>query len=245
MVTSILKSEAHERARVSVVIPTYNRKEFLEQAVETVQLQTYEPLECVVVDDGSTDGTREYLDALDDDSLRPVYHDENRGQSAARNSGIEAAEGEYVMFLDSDDILYPRAAETLVSAMETRSEDCVGVFTSEKQVKNNGRVRKRTVPSGLMTEPTLKNVRQIGSPTCTMFLRRAIEDVDGFDESLPMRVDLDLYLKLLKRYSLFGVDEVCCERRLHESQISNDDEKVGEGYRMIAEKHQIDDPQLD
>ena len=192
MVTSILKSEAHERARVSVVIPTYNRKEFLEQAVETVQLQTYEPLECVVVDDGSTDGTSEYLESLDYDALCPIYHEENRGQSAARNSGIEAATGEYVLFLDSDDILYPHAAETLVSAMETRSEGCAGAFASSKQVKSNGRVRKRSVPSGPITEPTLENGRIVGSLTCTIFLRRAIDEVGGFDESLPMRVDLDL-----------------------------------------------------
>jgi glycosyltransferase involved in cell wall biosynthesis len=231
--------------RVTVLISTFNRKKFLEQAVETVRLQTHEPLECVVVDDGSTDGTRDFLDSLDYDALKTVYHEENRGQSVARNTGIENASGEYVLFLDSDDILYPRAAETLIEAMESQPYECAGAFASTKLVKSNGRVTKRDVPDGVLTEPTFKNARAIGGLSCRMFRRNALEDVGGFDESLSRRVDLDLYLKLLKKYTLLGVDEVYCERRIHESQMSNDRDDVDRSRRKVAEKHQLDDVQYD
>lgn len=231
--------------RVSVVIPTLDRKEFLEQAVETVRLQTHEPLECIVVDDGSTDGTREFLESLSHEELRTVYHDENRGQSVARNAGIDAATGEYVLFLDSDDILYPFAAEKLLESLDDQPEDCVGAFASTKLVNSRGRARKRSVPEGPMTEATLDNVKRIGGTSCTMFRRDVLEEVDGFDETLSRRVDLDLYLKILNRYALFGVDEVCCERRIHDGGISNDREEVEESYRKMVEKHQLENVKHD
>ena len=231
--------------RVSVVIPTLDRREFLEQAVETVRLQTHEPLECIVIDDGSTDGTREYLDSLDYDALRTVYHDEARGPSNARNAGIDASEGEYVMFLDSDDILYPHASETLVSALDEQPEDCAGAFASKKMVTSRGRAKKKQVPTGRMTEATFENAMAIGGPSSTMFRRNALEEVGGFDESLKATEDLDLYLTLLKKYSLFGVEDVCCERRNHESQASEDKERMTQNYRKLVEKHGLDDPQLD
>ena len=232
-------------ARVSVVVPTLDRKEFLEQALETVWLQTHEPLECIVVDDGSTDGTREFLDSLDYDALSTIYREEAKGLSNARNAGIDVSDGEYVMFLDSDDILYPHAAETLVDALEGQSEDCAGAFASKKLVTQNGREKVRHVPPGPMTEPTAENAVAIGGPSSTTFRRDALEEVGGFDETFDAREDLDIYLTLLERYSLFGVDEVCCERRIHGSQMSNDGEIIKQGYRRLAEKHQLDDTRRD
>lgn len=227
-------------SRVSVVIPTLDRKEFLEQALETVRLQTHEPLECIVVDDGSTDGTREYLASIDYDALRTIYRDEAKGLSNARNAGIDAASGEYVMFLDSDDILYPHAAETLVETLDEQPKECAGAFTSKKIVTNDGREKNRRVPPGPMTEPTAENAMDIGGPSSTMFRRTALKEVGGFDESFDAREDLDLYLTLLKQYSLFGVEEVCCERRIHAGQMSKEGGRIKESYRKLAEKHHLD-----
>jgi hypothetical protein len=78
-----------------------------------------------------------------------------------------------------------------------------------------------------------------------MFRQDVLKEVGGFDEDLSRRVDLDLYLKILKRYTLFGVDEVCCERRIHEGGLSKDTEKVEKSYRRLVERHQLDDPQYD
>ena len=228
--------------RVTVVIPTLDRREFLEQAVETVRLQTHDPLECVVIDDGSTDGTREYLESLDYDSLRTIYRDET-GLSSARNAGIDAVDSKYVLFLDSDDILYPHASKTLVSALEDQPDDCAGAFGAKKLVTHRGREKNRHVPTGSMTEPTFENAMTIGGPASVMFRRDALEDVGGFDNSFEAREDLDLYLTLLERYSLFGIDEIYCERRIHGSQLSKDEDRIREGYRKLAEKHSLEDPE--
>lgn len=224
----------------TVVIPTHDRRGLLEQAIETVREQTYDSIELIVIDDGSTDGTRSYLESLDYENFRPVYHDDNLGQSIARNAGIDEATGEYVVFLDSDDVLYPHAVETLVGALEEQTQNCVGAFASTKLINRRGRVKKRNVPSGSMTEPTLENVRKIGGLSCTAFRLEALNEVGGFDESLPRRVDLDLYLRLLNEHELYGVDEFCCERRIHDEGLSGDDEKVNKSYRKLAEKHGFD-----
>jgi glycosyltransferase involved in cell wall biosynthesis len=212
----------------------------LEQAIETVQVQTYEPLECIVVDDGSTDGTREYLDSLDYDALRTIYRDET-GLSSARNAAIDASDSEYVTFLDSDDILYPHTVETLVTELDKQPEDCAGTFGSKKFVTPRGRVKQKQVPTGRITEPTIENARGIGGPSSTTFRLDALEDVGGFDESFDGLEDLDLYLTLLKNYWLLGVDKVCCERRTHDRQISGDNEMMSRSFRKLLEKHGIED----
>jgi len=226
--------------RVSVVIPTFDRKEFLQQAVETVQVQTCD-VECVVIDDGSTDGTKEYLENLDYGNLHTVYHEENHGQSVARNAGIDVSSGEYILFLDSDDILYPHAAETLVETLEEHPADCAGAFASKKLINTRGRSWVKKVPKGLVTDATVENARSIGSLSCTMFRRDALIDTNGFDESLSRHVDFDLYLKMLGEYGLFGVDEICCERRIHDGQITKDEKKVNKSYQKVVEKHSLGD----
>ncbi|MFC6990634.1 glycosyltransferase family 2 protein [Haladaptatus sp. GCM10025707] len=92
---------------VSVVIPTYNRSEEVTHAIDSVLAQTYDDFELLVVDDGSTDDTEEVVTSYDDDRVKFIEHEENQGAPAARNTGIEHAEGEYVAFLDSDDEWLP------------------------------------------------------------------------------------------------------------------------------------------
>ena len=210
------------------------------QAVETVRMQTYGSVECIVIDGGSSDGTKAALEDLDYGSLRTVYRDSPQGLSNARNTGIDAASGEYVMFLDSDDILYPQAAETVVEALDDQPDGCAGVFPSKKLITHRGREKVRRAPSGRMTEPTVENVSAIGGPSSTVFRKNVLEEVGGFDESFEAREDLDLYLTVLKEYSLLGIDKVCCERRIHGSQMSKDTGSIRRSYRKLAEKHRIE-----
>ncbi len=98
----------NHRPKVSVIIPTYNREDLLRDAVRSVKAQTLEDWECIVVDDGSTDGTKIFMeDAVKNDARMRYAYQENAGQAAARNKGIELAAGEYLAFLDSDDVYLP------------------------------------------------------------------------------------------------------------------------------------------
>ena len=222
---------------VSIVIPTHNRREFLSEAIESVRDQTYDSYECIVVDGGSTDGTSSYLRDLSDDQIVPVIRDQAYGVNDARNVGIEEASGSYIVTLDSDDLLYPHAVEQLVSVISERPASCAGVFAGKEVISQHDRVITRDVPPGRMTEATLDDVRSIGGPSGVLFKRDALVDVGGVDSSLPSRGDLDLYLRLLREYSLFGVDTIVCVRRLHESQLSKNQEQIREGIRAVMAKH--------
>ena len=103
------------KSEVSVVIPTYNRKNYLIEAVRSVLSQTIPPAEIIVVDNGSTDGT---LDLQFDDRVM-VTKEEKRGAGFARNRGLEISTGKYLIFLDSDDLLSPSALETLLTQITT------------------------------------------------------------------------------------------------------------------------------
>lgn len=227
--------------RVSIIIPTLDRRELLSEAVETVREQTYDSFECLVVDGGSTDGTCSFLEGFDDEWLRVIEQDRPGGPATARNIGINTSDAEFVLFLDDDDLLYPYATNQLVTNITNQSADCAGVFATKHIITRNGRTLRRDVPSGLMTTPSIEHARAIGGPSGTIFRRRALKDVDGFDESFEMSEDLDLYLTLLSSYSLYGVDTVCCVRRLHEGQISNKKARPAENttQRLIDKHHDV------
>jgi glycosyltransferase involved in cell wall biosynthesis len=111
---------------VSVIIPAYNRATYLREAILSVQKQTYRPIECIVVDDGSTDHTAELLSSLDklnnDNFIIKYVWQKNSGSQVARNKGTELATGEYIQYLDSDDLLYPDKLSIQVRFLEEHSE---------------------------------------------------------------------------------------------------------------------------
>src|SRR5690349_3602213 len=102
--------------KVSVIIPTYNRAQFIARAVDSVLEQTYKDFEIIVIDDGSSDNTQEILKAYEG-KIRYVYQ-QNKGISAARNRGIQEAKGEYIAFLDSDDVWKPEKLSVQVAILD-------------------------------------------------------------------------------------------------------------------------------
>ncbi|MHC4881290.1 MAG: glycosyltransferase family 2 protein, partial [Planctomycetota bacterium] len=123
---------------VSVIIPSYNAKELLAEAIDSVLSQTLTDLEVVVIDDGSTDGTTEVVKAIDDPRIRYFYKD-NGGVSSARNMGLDKAEGQYIAFLDSDDLYSPEYLKTMVTALEDNPDYGVA-YTAVTNHYINGRV---------------------------------------------------------------------------------------------------------
>jgi len=111
--------ETRNPTLVSVIIPTYNRNGYLKEAIESCIAQTYRPIECIIVDDGSTDGTQKLIEGLQtvlDESffLKYIYQN-NAGSQVARNTGSDASTGEFIQYLDSDDLLYPKKIERQVA----------------------------------------------------------------------------------------------------------------------------------
>lgn len=222
---------------VSAVIPTYNRPEFLRDAIESVLAQRHVDVECVVVDDGSdTDYTEEVVEEYPE-TVRCLVHRTNRGLSAARNTGIEAAGSKYVAFLDDDDRWARNKLSEQVQALE-RSSDAGLATCLLAAVSLDGDLLRceGSKPEGdLGTVILRRNV--IGSPSRVVATREALLNIGGFDESLPTKQDWDLYIRLSQEYDIVCVDDHLCYRTIHQSMSSNPEDERDNNMRVI-EKHE-------
>ncbi|MEE4113452.1 MAG: glycosyltransferase, partial [Desulfobacteraceae bacterium] len=205
--------------RVSVIIPTHNRSWCLPEAIDSVLSQTYENLELIVVDDGSTDDTPALL-ARYGSRLR-CLRQTNQGVSAARNRGLQAAKGTLIAFLDSDDIWQP---EKLTRQVEffNRQPAAKICQTEETWIRRGVRVnpkRRHRKPSGWIFEASLALC--LVSPSAVMMRRELLEEMGGFDESLPACEDYDLWLRVSLRYPIHLIDEpLVIKRGGHDDQLS-------------------------
>ncbi len=129
---------------VSIITPVYNRERYIEECIRSVQAQSYQDFEIVIVDDGSTDKTTEICSKLAAEDTRiKLLTGEHKGVSAARNIALDAAQGEYVFFLDSDDVIYPMLLETLVLAMQNSGAALGGSAVLQVSEQNWFEVQKK------------------------------------------------------------------------------------------------------
>ena len=185
---------------VSVIIPVYNYARFVGRAVDSVLAQTYSPVECVVVDDGSTDDTPQVL-ARYGDRIRAIRQ-ENRGLSAARNTGIRAARGEYVAILDSDDYFRPDKLAKQVALIES-APGLGAVGCDVQHVDRDGKELYRRhfadPPAALDAQLRAVATRQAwvgGSGSGGLFPRSVFDQVGLFDETLRAAEDWDMWLRI-------------------------------------------------
>ena len=198
---------------VSCIIPTFNRANYIAEAVESVLAQTYTPIELIVVDDGSTDDIRQILTGFP--GIRYLWQ-ENRGFAAARNAGIAIATGQFLSFLDSDDVWREDKIRRQM-AVFSRQPETDAVYGQAEQfaspeLSSQDRARFGGLDGKVMPMPT----------TGTLLIRRAAFDRVGlFDESLRIGVDMDWYARLSEeRLKVAQLDLVLLRRRLHRSNVN-------------------------
>lgn len=193
---------------VTVIIPTRDRAGTIERAVRSVLGQTLGNLEIVVVDDGSTDGTRAVVESIDDRRLRYLFLEENRGAAGARNAGIEASAGTYIAFLDSDDEWLSEKLRTQIDGLEGSSgasAACSGYFLADDAPEANRRQVKPPTPESWLGE-LLMGCRL--SPGATLLARRdAFDEIGLFDEAYPRYEDWDWLLRYASRHPLVVSEE--------------------------------------
>ncbi|WP_336036853.1 glycosyltransferase family 2 protein [Halobacterium yunchengense] len=211
---------------VSVVVPTYNRAGRIHRSIESVLAQTHEDLELIVVDDGSTDYTEEVVRSYDDDRLTYVAHEDNRGASAARNTGIERASGEYVAFLDSDDAWLPRKLERQVAVLESRPPEWVAVYCGVEIGDDAGPLRRFARWAGLtrlsqtegaeggveLVKDVLMDRLHTSAGSTLLVSADVVDAVDGFDESFERFQDPEFLIRVLRQGKLAYVDETLVRR---------------------------------
>jgi glycosyltransferase involved in cell wall biosynthesis len=204
---------------VSVILPTFNRRAFLRQAIESVLAQTCPADELIVVDDGSTDGTPALLDGYGD--RIKVIGQSNRGVSAARNTGIRKSKGAFIALLDSDDYWLPDKLEAQLSFFKCRPNAMI-CQTEEIWVRNGKRVnpkKRHQKFSGMIFEKTLPLC--LVSPSAVMVRKELFEEVGLFDESLPACEDYDMWLRISWKYPVYLIDTpLIVKRGGHGDQLS-------------------------
>lgn len=223
---------------VSVVIPTYNRAHLLGRALQSVLLQTYLDYEIVVVDDGSTDHTLEVVKTFQDDRVRYLRFERHCGPSRARNVGIQAARGEWIAFLDSDDEWLPRKLELQMARLQgTQDLRVAAVYCVCDELEGSTR---RTVPSsGVLHEGDVFDhlLRNRRPPTASAYIakRSSLLGVGGFDEGFPSSHDIDLWLRFSRAGNHFvAVNEPLVIKHNHVGpRISNDPVAPFRGFRQF------------
>ena len=208
--------------KVSVIIPTYNRLSMLKEAVDSVLAQDFEDFELIVVDDGSTDGTADEVIRYGG-RVKLLQHGENRGVSAARNSGILHAKGKYIAFLDSDDLWVKGKIEESRLPFWMRTP-IIPFATPMRSGFEEGRgsTRCSSMPniSGWIFEKCLPLCTI--SPSSAMMRKTLFSRVGLFDEALPVCEDYDLWLRVSARFPIFFIDKkLIIKRGGHPDQLSN------------------------
>lgn len=220
-----------EKPLVSVVIPTYNNGELAVDAVESALMQTWRPIEVIVVDDGSSDDTAERMGAFGD-RIKFLKRD-HVGAAAARNAGIRAGSGSVIAFLDSDDIWKQDKLEKSVPPL--LKDKKIGVVYTDFEVIDLKTGIHQYTPcyrkSGDLRRQIFMECR--GVSTSTIVTRRnCLRNVGLFDESLVRCQDWELFIRLAEEYEFNFVPEVLTIRRLHSGGLSSAGQKLYRKYNL-------------
>jgi glycosyltransferase involved in cell wall biosynthesis len=226
--------------KVSCIIPTYNRAEFLKAAITSALKQTYKNLEVIVVDDASTDNTADVAAAFNDWRISYLRHSSNRGGSAARNTGILVSASEYIAFLDDDDEWLPEKIETQMKVLRSSSPEVGCVYTGYWDVdRSSGNILGKQIPSkrgDLAKELQLENC--IGSTSSVLVRRECLRKAGMFDESLPCSQDYDLWFRLSNVCFFECVQEPLFKYHIHKDKITTNPVARTKGLALMKAKYQ-------
>lgn len=190
---------------ISAIIPVYNGEKTIQETIESVLNQTWFDLELIVINDGSQDSTLDIISSISDSRIK-VFSYPNAGLAASRNRGISHASGEYIAFLDADDLWTPNKLESQWKALQENPQAAVA-YSWTDCVDESGQFLRRgsyiTVNGDAYSNLLLIDFLENGSSA--LIRRQAIDAVGGFDESLTAAEDWDLWLKLASRYHFVAV----------------------------------------
>lgn len=203
---------------VSVIIPCYNQARFLSEAIESVLAQTYKNFEIIVIDDGSTDNTRQIVEQYEE--VR-YLRQENQGVASARNLGLRLSKGEYLVFLDADDRLLPEAIKIGLRSFDTHPESAF-VAGHVRLISADGSALPSPQPPAVGRDVYLELLRHnfIWTTGAVMYRRSTLVSIDGFNTSVDGSADFDLNLRLASRFPTYWHGEEVLEYRKHSANMT-------------------------
>lgn len=208
--------------KVSVVIPVYNRERYIGQAIDSILGQSFRDFELIVVDDGSSDGTPAVVERCGDPRIRLVRHETNQGIPQTRNRGLREARGEYVAWLDSDDVALPQRLRVQVDVLD-RSPGIALLGSWAGTVNDAARwlPRYKVLP----TEPEEVGARLLlRCPILqySMMGRAEVLKDFGYREDFPVCQDFDLFVRLFARHALANLPRLLVRRRFHPGRVTRE-----------------------
>lgn len=227
---------------ISVVIPTYNRPEYLERAVRSVMNQTWQDLEIIVVDDASVRDSASLVKSLSSDIL---YHrlDVNRGANFCRNKGVALSGGEYVAFLDDDDAWVADKLQKQLGLIEKEGIDLCytgRIISTVKDEKVVSTKHSYSRPGSRDPRQAIMKSNYIGTTSSILVRRSSLLAAGGFDENLPALQDYDFYIRfILNGFRVEGIEEGLVDYRVHmdSDAISKNIGQKLKAMGMIARKY--------
>ncbi len=206
---------------VSVIMPCWNRERFIADAIGSVLAQTFTNFELLVVDDGSSDGTRGVVSSFSDSRIRLIAR-EHRGISATMNAGLAAAEGRYLSRLDSDDMWLPDMLETQVAVLDARP--AIGLVYARAEVTDENWRPVNAIWGNAPRYPGDSLRSMLADATCHMTWvcrRECFDRVGVFDEQMVTGEDWDMWLRIARHYPFAFTDRVLARTRLHRASITS------------------------
>lgn len=212
--------------KVSVIIPTHNRDKYIGKAIRSVLRQTYKNYEIIVVDDGSTDDTRKKVKKYvkkHPNKIRYIYQD-NKGPSAARNTGIRNAKGKYITFLDSDDEYLPKMLKKQISFMKRRPK-CRFLYTWYYDTNSKGKIKRKRKTKKYRSKKGLQRglyFRKLTIRTSTVMIEKKVFKKTGlFNEKYWYSQDWDMWLRIAKYHRGHCIKVPLAKYRQHDNNRSS------------------------
>src|SRR5215813_12102040 len=220
-------------SKVSVIIPTHNRAEFLRSAITSVLNQTFQDFEIVIIDDASQDHTREVITNFNDTRIKFIHNQVSKGAAGSRNIGLMNTKHEYIAFLDDDDEWLPEKLKIQTHLLDNSPQEvggvCTGCFTIEKA---SGKV--------LSIDNLEMNDIYKGNfiTTSSILLRRECFEKCGlFDENMPTSSDGDMWIRISEKFSFKVIKDALVNYYVHENSLTLDYEKKAKGLEILLEKY--------
>jgi len=211
----------NELLKVSVIIPTYNGSNTILRAVHSVLNQTYSNFELIIVDDCSKDNTFEVIKSIKDERVKVLRHKNNRGGSAARNTGIKKAKGEYIAFLDDDDEWVKEKLASQIEYLESKDHLQWKAVLCSHMILSGDKWREviQTKEGDLRKDIFLMQV-SLAAGSCLMVRREVFNDIGLFNESYLRHQDMEFVLRYLRKYKLAVVREPLAKIYGHSGNVS-------------------------
>jgi teichuronic acid biosynthesis glycosyltransferase TuaG len=225
---------------VSVVMPAYNAEKYIFEAIQSVVNQTYQNWELIVVDDCSTDNTKAIIEtfANQDKRIKPIYLDKNGGKpSIVKNVGLKKVSGEYIAFLDSDDVWMKEKLEIQIIAMQTKR--AYGLcYTGGYWIDSLGQKIKSFLPqydSGQLFKKMLRRY-EINNQS-VMITKQALENtLTQFNEVITIGEDYNLFMHILSKYDAIVIKQYLIKYRIHEDAITKRKKRVSDGVLVTLKE---------